>query len=57
MLHIISGCPQTKLEGGLQQLHLADDVAVQWQIAMNEGKMHVTLCLFLMLIIVNLLIY
>ena len=30
MFHIISSYPQTKLEGGLQQLHLAEDAAVQW---------------------------
>lgn len=30
MLYIIISCPQTKLQGGLQQIHLADIVAVQW---------------------------
>ena len=29
MFHIVSSCPQTKLEGGLPQIHLADNVAVQ----------------------------
>ena len=28
--HIVNSCPQTKLEGGLQQLHSADDVATEW---------------------------
>jgi len=28
MFHIINSCPQTKLEGGLPQLHLAEDAAV-----------------------------
>jgi len=27
MSHIVGSCPQTKLEGGLQQLHSAEDVA------------------------------
>jgi len=27
--HIVSSCPQTKMEGGLQHFHSADDVAVQ----------------------------
>jgi len=30
MLHIISGCPQTKLEGDLLRLKVADSIAVQW---------------------------
>jgi len=30
MFHIINSCPQTKLEGGLPQLHLAEDTVVQW---------------------------
>ena len=30
MSHIVNSCPQTKLEGGLQQLHSADDVATEW---------------------------
>jgi len=30
VLCIVSSCPQTKLAGGLQWLHSADDVAVQW---------------------------
>ena len=30
MFHIVSSSQQTKLEGGLPQLHLADYVAVQW---------------------------
>jgi len=29
MLHIVSSCAQTKLEGGLQRLHSADDVATE----------------------------
>jgi len=31
MSHIVNSCPQTKLEGGLQRLHSADDVAIEWQ--------------------------
>ena len=30
MFHIVSSCPETRLEGGLPQLHLAEDAAVQW---------------------------
>jgi len=30
MSHIVSICPQTKLEGGLQRLHSADDGATEW---------------------------
>jgi len=30
MLHIVNSCPQTKLEGGLSHLHLAENSAVQW---------------------------
>ena len=29
MSHIVNSCPQTKLEGGLQRLHSADDVATE----------------------------
>jgi len=29
MSHIVNSCPQTKLEGGLQQLHSADDVTAE----------------------------
>ena len=29
-ISFIISCPQTKLEGGLQRLHSADNVAVQW---------------------------
>jgi len=28
--HIVNSCPQTKLEGGLQRLHSADDVDTEW---------------------------
>jgi len=41
MLYIVSSCPQTKLEDGLQWIHLADDVAVQWLIAYGS-RMHMT---------------
>ena len=27
---IVNSCPQTKLDGGLQRLHSADDVATEW---------------------------
>jgi len=30
MSHIVNSCPQTKLGGGLQRLHSADDVATEW---------------------------
>ena len=30
MSHTVDSCPQTKLEGGLQRLHSADDVAIEW---------------------------
>jgi len=30
MSHIVNSRPQTKLEGGLQRLHPADDVAAEW---------------------------
>jgi hypothetical protein len=30
MSHIVDNCPQTKLDGGLRQLHSADDDAVKW---------------------------
>jgi len=30
MSHIVNSCPQTKLEGGLQRLHSADDAATEW---------------------------
>jgi hypothetical protein len=30
MQHIVNDCPLTKLDGGLQQLHLADEDAVSW---------------------------
>jgi len=33
MLHTISSCPQTKLEGGLQRPHTADNLAFQWPMA------------------------
>jgi len=36
MLHIVNSCPQTKPEGGLPQLHLAEDAAVQW--LMSHGS-------------------
>ena len=36
-VHIISSCTQTQLEGGLQWLHLADNVAVQWLIAYGSS--------------------
>jgi len=29
MSHIVNSCPQTKLEGGLQRLHSADDFATE----------------------------
>ena len=29
MFHIVNSCPQTKLEGDLPQLHLAEDAAIQ----------------------------
>jgi len=29
-VHIVNSCTQSKLEGGLQQLHSADDVATKW---------------------------
>jgi len=28
--HIVDSCPLTKLDGGLSQLHSADDEAVAW---------------------------
>jgi len=30
MSHIVNSCPQTKLEGGLQRLHPADDDDTEW---------------------------
>ena len=30
MSHIVESCPLTKLNGGLSQLHSADDAAVAW---------------------------
>jgi len=33
MSHIVDFCPLTKLNGGLSQLHSADDEAVAWMIA------------------------
>ena len=39
--YIINSCPQIKLEGGLQWLHLADDVAVQCMMAHNSQN-HMT---------------
>jgi len=30
MSHIVNSWPQTKLEGELQRLHAADDVAIEW---------------------------
>jgi len=41
--HILSSCPQTKLEGGLQWLHLADDVAVKWLMA-RKHKQQLVMC-------------
>jgi len=29
-IHTVTSCPQTNLESGLQQLHLAEDAAVLW---------------------------
>jgi len=33
MSHIVDSCPLTKLNGGLSQLHSADDEAVSWLIS------------------------
>jgi len=33
MYHIVDSCPQSKLNGGLSQLHSADDEAVAWLIS------------------------
>ena len=30
MYHIVESCPLTKLNGGLSQLHYADDAAIAW---------------------------
>ena len=30
MFHIVESCPLTKLDGGLFQLHSADDAAIAW---------------------------
>jgi len=30
MSHIVESCPMTKLNGGLSQLHSADEDAVSW---------------------------
>ena len=30
MSHIVNSCPLTKLEGGLERLHLVDNVAINW---------------------------
>ena len=30
MSHIVESCPLTKLNGGLSQLHSADDAAIAW---------------------------
>ena len=30
MSHIVESCPPTKLNGGLSQLHFADEDAVSW---------------------------
>ena len=38
MSHIAESCPLTKLNGGLSQLHSADDDAVSWLI--NYGSRH-----------------
>ena len=47
MLYIIISCPQTKLQGGLHQIHLADIVAVQWLTA-YDFWMHMTVAAFRM---------
>jgi len=36
--HIVESCPMTKLNGGLSQLHSADEDAVSW--LTNYGKWH-----------------
>jgi len=36
--HIVNSCPQTKLEGGLQRLHSADDVATEWLNAFDSNN-------------------
>jgi len=33
MSHIVDSCPLSKLNGGLSQLHSADDEAVAWRIS------------------------
>ena len=38
MSHIVESCPLTKLNGGLSQLHSADEDAVSW--LTNYGKWH-----------------
>jgi len=30
MSHVVESCPLTKLNGGLSQLHSADDAAIAW---------------------------
>jgi len=39
MPHTVSSYSQTKLEGGLQRCHSADDVAVKWLNAYNNMRM------------------
>jgi len=36
--HIVNSCPQTKLEGGLQRMHSADDVATEWLNAFDSNN-------------------
>ena len=38
--HIVESCPVTKLNGGLSQLHCADEDAVSW--LTNYGSWHMT---------------
>jgi len=40
MLHVVNSCPQTKLEGGLPQFHLAEDAAVQCMMSHTWLVMH-----------------
>ena len=45
MSHIVNSCPLSRFEGGLQQLHTADDRAVQWletaaKKALAKWKLH-----------------
>jgi len=42
MGHIIRSCSQTKLEGGLQQLHLVDDVDVNCVMVHGQGTSGLT---------------